>query len=150
MLENLFDREKAIENVIALAGWSSMCWSPTPAGVFDAHRVKRAVDAIQHHLPKYLEVRDSGTMMPLLCVPLDRSRMVRYCGFDTDHLTLYVTKLQGGDGGTQHDPNRWDLPWMVVVHKYVRDNWNTIPNYSVLDFRVIRGEVWNSASPETL
>lgn len=119
-------------------GMASMCWNPTPTGVFDADKAAEIGKALEHKLPKHLEVRDSCTCCPLLAIPIVDNLMTKRAGFGAERRIL-VYKLQTDEFASQ--PHIWlSNPWMHSVHQYILEHWTEIRDGGLIDMRVIRGE----------
>lgn len=112
---------------------------------------------------KMLELRDDGTLIPLLCVDMNphdlhgpgtvavgrkeaQRRLLRRCGYTCDgEPNILVTRLDaGGAGGTRatNDPYAWPAGTRTMpnAHRWIIDNWATLKDGDVVDVEFILGE----------
>lgn len=100
--------------------------------------------------PKMLEVRDSGTFVPVLAVRLDPAcEADRYllgrAGYGTtaDEQGRYVLlcRIAGEHNhGAEYDPIEWRNRTLRTAHQFIIDNWDELPSGSVVDVEYILGE----------
>ena len=100
---------------------------------------------------KFLEIRDRGTRIPVMAQKLtadtlEERQIFRRYGWG-EGSGIVVTRLD--DIEATNDPYHWDFSrTMRAAHEYIDANFDTIPNYSVVDVRVILGEATEPAQSE--
>lgn len=100
---------------------------------------------------KFLEIRDRGTCIPVMAqkltaTTLKEMEIFRRYGWG-EGAGIVVTRLDAVEA--TNDPYRWDCArTMRIAHEYIDNNFDIIPNYSVVDVRVILGEATELAQSE--
>lgn len=100
---------------------------------------------------KFLEIRDRGTCIPVMAQELKPTtfkeiEIFRRYGWG-DGAGIIVTRLDNVEA--TNDPYHWNCSrTMRTAHNYINSNFDTIPNYSVVDVRVILGEAAEPAQSE--
>ena len=98
---------------------------------------------------KLLEVRDDGTMIPILCVDMNPSAdieeaqryLLRHCGYPCDgRPNIAITHLCAGGDPCWNDPYAWDSRTYGYAHKYIIDHWADLKDGDVVDVEFILGE----------
>jgi len=98
---------------------------------------------------KFLEIRDEGTTIPAFAFrPIgqfnsQRKWIAQRAGFVADSLdeTCVVFGNLNCGGRVEYDPYAWgDSRTMATAHKYISENFNFIPDGSVVDVQFILGE----------
>lgn len=100
---------------------------------------------------KFLEIRDRGT-----CIPVMAQKLTATTFKEMQILHRYGWGAQAGIVLTRldtvqatNDPYQWNcIRTMFTAHDYINSNFDTIPNYSVVDVRVILGETTEPAQSE--
>lgn len=114
-------------------GQASMCWDPRPSNqVFDSTATLRIHDELEHKLPKYLELRDNSTFVPVLATPILWNEMTHKCGYRPGYTRIVLVKLQTSE--VQVEPHKWQSPWMAKVHLHIELNWKDIKSQSMINF----------------
>ncbi len=99
---------------------------------------------------KILEVRDSGTFMPVMCVRLtSTSEEERYllarAGYGVDYMSqreyIQMINLAGGSGHSTCDPYAWPGPATTLpeAHKHIIEHWDALESGDVVDIEYILG-----------
>lgn len=94
---------------------------------------------------KILEIRDSATFIPVLCVnmnvPDDPERYyLRCCGYPNDgEPNILLTRLDG-TGLASNDPYAWGGRTYPVAHNYIIEHWRELKSGDVVDVEFILGE----------
>lgn len=94
---------------------------------------------------KILEIRDSATFIPVLCVNINPHNGVqryymRRLGYPCDGVpNVIVTRLQG-EGEATNDPYAWGGRTFPIAHHYILDHWNELNDGDVVDVEFILGE----------
>jgi hypothetical protein len=102
---------------------------------------------------KALELRDTGTFIPILCVDMNPTRMgtgdytttrylLRRCGYPCDGRPKIIMTRLDGDGYATNDPYAWPGParTYAVAHKWIIAHWWEIHPGDVIDVEFILGE----------
>ena len=96
---------------------------------------------------KMLEVRDSGTFIPVLCIrPVPDNEGQRYLlrrdGYrgNSDESCIIIVKAQCR--GCSYDPYNWsgDSRTMPNAHAYIEKHWHDLRDGDVIDVEYILGE----------
>lgn len=96
---------------------------------------------------KALELRDSGTFIPILCVNMNPTKpaeryLLRRCGYPCDgQPNIIVTRLEGC-GQATNDPYAWknNSRTFPVAHNWIIENWDHLSDGDVVDVEFILGE----------
>jgi len=99
---------------------------------------------------KFIEVRDEGICIAVMCTALQVDRNNDPVGFAFvhgrgGHPTLYsnilMTRLD--DGTSNFDPYNWGNGGRTLglVHVWIADNWDDVVSGQVVDWRVCSGEM---------
>ncbi len=115
---------------------------------------------------KLIELRDSGTFIPLLCVDMNpgraypengsmseeefkaslddrlaRNYLLRRCGYPCDgRPNIAITHLRCSNDRITNDPFQWSGRTYPVAHKFIIEHWNELRDGSVVDVQFILGE----------
>ncbi len=111
---------------------------------------------------KILEIRDEGTMIPVLCIDMNPTQweiadgaarqnpdkylvqrwyMHERCGFPCDGRPNIMMTHLGLDGGpATNDPIAWGGRTRPVAHAYIIENWPKLSDGDVIDVEYILGE----------
>ena len=106
---------------------------------------------------KILEIRDEGTMIPILCIDMnpphfDETTMTleewiaaRFlmdrCGYRCDGTpNIAITPLDASGKPFTNDYFWWKDRTMMVAHRHINNNWATLKNGDVVDVEYILGE----------
>lgn len=94
---------------------------------------------------KCFEIRDRHTFIPVLATKVSfedeaESYLLRRCGFRQDTKAVFLTRLGTGEGN--YDPNGWvnGTRTMTTAHRYIKLNFDALPNGAVVDVEFISGE----------
>ena len=96
-------------------------------------------------LTKALELRDSGTFIPILAVDMNPGNeaeryLLRRCGYPCDgEPNIIVTRLDG-NGKATNDPYAWGGRTYPVAHDWIIKNWRQLMDGDVVDVEFILGE----------
>lgn len=100
---------------------------------------------------KFLEIRDRGTCIPVMAQKLTATtfkemQILHRYGWVAE-AGIILTRLDTVEA--TNDPYQWNcIRTMRTAHDYIDSNFDTIPNYSVVDVRVILGEATEPAQSE--
>lgn len=100
---------------------------------------------------KFLEIRDRGTCIPVMAQKLTATALremeiFRRYGWGAG-AGIVLTRLDNVEA--TNDPYYWNcFRTMRTAHEYINANFDIIPNYSVVDVRVILGEATEPAQSE--
>jgi hypothetical protein len=99
---------------------------------------------------KVLEVRDSGTFIPMLCVDINPSSGERYneqrylmrrVGYPCDgRPNVVMTKLTADGSAATNDPYFWGDRTRATAHNYIVEHWDELRDGDVVDVEFILGE----------
>lgn len=112
---------------------------------------------------KILEIRDEGTMIPVLCVDMNpdpaavcaepdqaeqsqskhhaQRYLLRRCGYPCDgRPNIAMTHLRCGLDPCTNDPYHWGGRTYPVAHHYIIKNWGTLKDGDIVDVQFILGE----------
>ena len=104
-------------------------------------------------LTKALELRDSGTFIPILAVDMNPGNeaeryLLRRCGYPCDgEPNIIVTRLDG-NGKATNDPYAWGGRTYPVAHDWIIKNWRQLMDGDVVDVEFILGEKPEKKSSE--
>ena len=96
-------------------------------------------------LTKALELRDSGTFIPILAVDMNPGNeaeryLLRRCGYPCDgEPNIIVTRLDG-NGKATNDPYAWGGRTYPVAHDWIIKNWRQLMDGDGVDVEFILGE----------
>ena len=96
-------------------------------------------------LTKALELRDSGTFIPILAVDMNPGNeaeryLLRRCGYPCDgEPNIIITRLDG-NGKATNDPYAWGGRTYPVAHDWIIKNWRQLMDGDVVDVEFILGE----------
>lgn len=92
--------------------------------------------------PKYLEIRDRATCIPVLAFRIGRvdGFLPRRAGYGDDLIMLM--RIEGGEVAAYYDPFGWPHGFrtMKEAHLYIRDNYDQLKDHDVVDVEFILGE----------
>lgn len=97
---------------------------------------------------KVLEIRDSMTYIPVLCVQMQPDNQAQYyhfrrCGYPCDgSVSLAITQLRADGDPFTNDPYGWPggTRTMQVAHNYIYENWAELKDGDVVDVEFILKE----------
>lgn len=115
---------------------------------------------------KLIEVRDEGTLIPMLCIDMNpgepyphtgsisedefrasrdayssRMRLLRRSGYPCDGKpNIAITHLSADGDRFSNDPYYWGGRTRPVAHDYIIKNWATLKDGDVVDVQFILGE----------
>lgn len=99
---------------------------------------------------KALEVRDSGTFIPMLCVEMNprgdeeayqaQRWLLRRCGYPCDGSPNIIMTQLTGAGKATNDPYEWGGRTYPVAHNYIIEHWDELHDGDVVDVEFILGE----------
>lgn len=99
---------------------------------------------------KCLEIRDSATFIPVVCVKLEAQPageageypgdyLMRRAGYNAESHQVLVHKLQTGQGRVNVE--EWNgCRTMTVAHQYIVERWHLLRDGDVVDVEHILGE----------
>lgn len=102
---------------------------------------------------KIIEVRDSATFIPVLCVNMNsydatERYFLRRCGYPLDgEPNILLTRLSA-DGPANNDPYSWGGRTYPVAHDYIITHWSELQSGDVVDVEFILGETAHKKSSE--
>jgi hypothetical protein len=96
-------------------------------------------------IAKALEVRDSGTFIPMLCVDMqphtpNQGYLLRRCGYSCDGRPNIIMTRLDGSGRATNDCYHWNDRTFHVAHEYIIENWHELSDGDVIDVEFILGE----------
>ena len=89
-------------------------------------------------IPKHLELRDSMTCIPVVCMLVQDNPMTRSAGYEPSNPHVIVCKIQTGEA--HMNSYNWMDKWMQTAHLYIVNTWLELMDTDVIDFQYIRGE----------
>lgn len=96
---------------------------------------------------KMLEVRDSNTFIPVLCIrPVPENEGQRYLlrrdGYQGNAAERCIIIVKAQCGGCSYDPYEWrgDSRTMPNAHAYIEKHWHELYDGDVIDVEYILGE----------
>lgn len=94
---------------------------------------------------KVLEIRDSATFIPVLCVDINPpAGIVAWyairLGYPCDGRPNVILSRLSGDGKSTNDPYAWGDRTFAVAHHYIIENWHELSDGDVVDVEFILGE----------
>jgi len=101
---------------------------------------------------KILEIRDSGTFIPVLCVDMNPCRelndahraqyyYMRRAGYPCDgRPNIAIAKLSMDGEPAWNDPYGWKGRTMAVAHNFILEHWPKLKDGDVIDVEFILGE----------
>ena len=100
-------------------------------------------------IAKALEVRDTNTFIPVLCVDMNphnegsiaQRYLLRRCGYACDYEPNIVMTRLDGSGEATNDPYAWGRSrTFPVAHDYIIKHWRDLKDGDVVDVESILGE----------
>lgn len=95
-------------------------------------------------ISKYFEIRDRGTL--IVCradkfevKDIKEALFLRRGGWSIDYPDVVLTTLNGGIQ-SNYDPFKWNSGTLHEAHLYIRENFDKLTDYQVIDTQYIRGE----------
>jgi hypothetical protein len=94
---------------------------------------------------KVIEIRDSATFIPVLCVDIQphsgiQTYYMRRLGYPCDgRPNILMTRLSG-EGQATNDPYAWRGRTFPVAHNHIIDHWQELSDGDVVDVEFILGE----------
>lgn len=108
-------------------------------------------------ITKFLEIRDNGTMIPVLAIELHAdTREERYLlersGYDEENNNYIVLwQMDGGYGTATSDSFRWGRNrTMSTAHRLIKEFWNELYSGDVVDVEFMLGETTEKKPAERL
>jgi hypothetical protein len=94
---------------------------------------------------KALEIRDSGTFIPMLCVDMNPDNgeqrwLMRCVGYPCDGRPNIIMTLLTGAGKATNDPYEWGGRTYPVAHNWIIEHWDELEDGDVVDVEFILGE----------
>ena len=96
---------------------------------------------------KVLEVRDSATFIPVLCVNIqpeceEQRYLMRRMGYPCDGRPNVILTRLDGDGQATNDPYGWTsgARTFPVAHNWIIEHWEELLDGDVVDVELILGE----------
>ena len=95
---------------------------------------------------KALELRDEGTLIPVLCVGMNPAieaprYLLRRCGYPCDgRPNILMTRLAADGAPVWNDPYAWRGRTFPVAHLYIIGHWEELADGDVVDVSFILGE----------
>ena len=102
---------------------------------------------------KALELRDEGTMIPILAVDMQPGTDAGSDAFFAQHWLLdrvgypcdgvpniLITKLAADGSKASNDPYFWGDRTFAVAHNYITENWHSLKDGDVVDVSFVLGE----------
>ena len=96
---------------------------------------------------KALEVRDRGTLIPIVCVrPVAANEEQRYLlrrdGYRADDTEHCIIVINAQCRGVSYDPYNWadGSRTMQAAHQFIESNWSSLKDGDVIDVQFILGE----------
>jgi hypothetical protein len=97
---------------------------------------------------KILELRDSATFIPVLCVDMNPSGgaaieerwLLRRAGYSCDYEPIILLTRADGSGRACYDPFDWGDRTFSVAHQYIIAHWRSLDSGDVVDVEFILGE----------
>lgn len=96
---------------------------------------------------KCLEIRDSGTFIPVIClrpVPVNEEQryLLRRDGYRGDVSEPCVIMIDAQCRGVAYDPYDWkrDTRTKDTAHHFIRKNWHELRDGDVIDVQHVLGE----------
>jgi hypothetical protein len=95
-------------------------------------------------LVKMLEIRDTGTFIPVMCIrPLPDNEGQRYLlrrdGYSCDPGDPIVIMIDAQCRGVSYDPYDWHSTTHRVAHDHIRQHWDDLRDGDVIDVEFILG-----------
>ena len=105
---------------------------------------------------KLIELRDTGTCIPLLCikpsvttVPVEMLCGRRY-GYPEGSTAIIVTNYENPSRGAHVDYFEWDDRTYFNAHSHIEKHWDSLKSGDLVDVRVILGETDKPCQSEFL
>ncbi len=109
---------------------------------------------------KILEVRDSATFIPVVCVDMnpefdphhvpDTQYLLSRAGYACDGRPIIMFTRADGGGKACYDPYEWGDRTFHVAHNYITENWGALKDGDVVDVEFILGETREKKTSERL
>ena len=101
-----------------------------------------------------IEVRDSGTCMPIMSILMEPTndveyRFLRRAGYQCDTNLVLFHPMSGERASYDPYSSEWSgSRTLKIAHEYVTRNWNKLQSGDVVDVRVLLGETATVALAE--
>jgi hypothetical protein len=95
---------------------------------------------------KTLELRDTATFIPILCVDMNPDNegqryLLHRCGYRCNGVpNILMTRLSADGGKASNDPYYWEGRTFPVARHYIIENWEALQDSDVVDVGFILGE----------
>jgi len=94
---------------------------------------------------KCLEIRDSATFLPVICIrPVAENPKQRYLlrrdGYSGDNTEQCIILIDAQCRGASYYPYDWPNRTRQVAHNYIQNNWQFLKDGDVVDVQFILGE----------
>jgi hypothetical protein len=95
---------------------------------------------------KCLEIRDSATFIPVICirpvaVNAEQLYLLRRDGYRADEDEDFIIMIDAQCRGVNYDPFNWhDRRTKATAHHFIRENWALLRDGDVVDVEFILGE----------
>lgn len=95
---------------------------------------------------KLFEIRDSGTLIPVLAVLMEsehdqESWLLRHAGYGPDSGLVLMAGLVAHPDKATYSPYDWgNNRSRFVAHQYITENWHNLTTGAVIDVEFILGE----------
>ena len=108
---------------------------------------------------KTFEIRDNGTLIPVLAVKLAPANEADRCilewsGYgsrpETQANYVLLAKLFGGRGPSTCDPADWRCTTMEAAHDHICKHFDSLASGAVVDAEYIRGEVTEASTSDVV
>jgi len=110
-------------------------------------------------LTKTFEIRDKGTLIPVIAVRLDPGNeadrfLLSRAGYSSEPAVqrtfILLCEIHGGQGKCTSDVHEWRDRTLTVAHHYITDNWDGLESGSVVDVQFILNETSSPKLSESL
>ena len=93
---------------------------------------------------KCLEIRDSATFIPVICIrPVadneEQCYLLRRDGYRADESEHCIIMINAQCRGAAYDPYDWRESTKLTAHNFIQDNWKSLKDGDVIDVEFIRG-----------
>lgn len=105
---------------------------------------------------KFLEIRDVGTTIGVMCVATVSTKdpilnkFMWHAGFGPSQAEIIIVKLDGCEA--HYDRHLWNpgsrIRTMQAAHHYIKAHWNELKSGDVVDVEFNNGETVNQKAPE--
>jgi hypothetical protein len=97
---------------------------------------------------KMFEIRDRGTMIPVIATKLqsdnvEENFLLQHAGYDPMGHDVLVSRIEGGDCKSNYCAFEWQYGGartMTIAHEYIQDNFDKLESGAVVDVEFILAE----------